>query len=377
MRINNTELKSLFTTDINALNIEKPEIQRIIDNIKVDNIVNFQLDFYKKYNCFNFTASGPINIHKLSDKYLLVDGQHRLAAIEKLYKQHSHNIENYVLIVHINSIEELEYNYDMINQNTPLPDFSNFQKVDKTIHESVLHYFQNEYPKIWSKNSRARRPHIFFNHFQTALVFICEHANIKNHDILKNILLDYNEKLSKWSPDVFKQKCNVNNNQYELAKEYGIYFGLFAHQNEDYGYQWAKKIVEDLTGKTIKSSNTISKKKKIPKGIKNDSWDKYIGANIAIVNCICCNKTQINMKDFVAGHIVSEKNGGEISVANIIPICLKCNSSMGTKNMDEYIQEFYSENVEAFNNKTYTSPQIENNNNNNNNKVTKLWAYFS
>ena len=60
-----------------------------------------------------------------------------------------------------------------------------------------------------------------------------------------------------------------------------MYLGLFAHQQEDYGYVCAKNIVEELTGKTIKKSSTSSKKKKIPKKIKNDSWDRYIGKKIA------------------------------------------------------------------------------------------------
>jgi 5-methylcytosine-specific restriction endonuclease McrA len=41
--------------------------------------------------------------------------------------------------------------------------------------------------------------------------------------------------------------------------------------------------------------------------------------------------------NFVVGHIVSIKNGGETSLENLLPICTLCNSSMGTMNMDDFI----------------------------------------
>ena len=44
----------------------------------------------------------------------------------------------------------------MINKNTPLPDFSLFENIDKKIPEQVALQFMSEYPTIWSKTSRAR-----------------------------------------------------------------------------------------------------------------------------------------------------------------------------------------------------------------------------
>ena len=79
-------------------------------------------------------------------------------------------------------------------------------------------------------------------------------------------------------------------------------------------------------------------KKHIPKKIKNDSWDKYIGREKGVHKCLCCFRTDIEQKDFVAGHIVSEKNGGKININNIIPICKGCNGSMGIMNMCRYIE---------------------------------------
>ena len=84
-------------------------------------------------------------------------------------------------------------------------------------------------------------------------------------------------------------------------------------------------------------------KQKIPKKIKVDSWDKWIGEEFGVHNCLCCDRIKIKQSTFQGGHFISEKNGGKISVNNIIPICSGCNSSMGSKNMDNYIELFEHE----------------------------------
>ena len=92
-------------------------------------------------------------------------------------------------------------------------------------------------------------------------------------------------------------------------------------------------------------------KQKIPKKIKDDSWDKYVGKKYGTVLCICCNTTEIQQKNFIGGHIISEKNGGNITIDNIIPICNDCNSSMGTTNMNDFIKKYYPENFYNFTNR--------------------------
>ena len=43
---------------------------------------------------------------------------------------------------------------------------------------------------------------------------------------------------------------------------------------------------------------------------------------------------------FNCGHIIAEANGGKVIVSNLKPICQNCNSSMGTKNMDDFMKGF-------------------------------------
>jgi len=47
---------------------------------------------------------------------------------------------------------------------------------------------------------------------------------------------------------------------------------------------------------------------------------------------------------FHCGHVIAEKNGGSIEIANLRPICQSCNSSMGTTNMDVFVKSYKIEN---------------------------------
>ena len=67
IQLNNTEIKRLKTSELLGLNIEKPDIQRIIDLDKVAEIIQFQLEFKRNNGFFNFSASGPINVHIWND----------------------------------------------------------------------------------------------------------------------------------------------------------------------------------------------------------------------------------------------------------------------------------------------------------------------
>lgn len=84
------------------------------------------------------------------------------------------------------------------------------------------------------------------------------------------------------------------------------------------------------------------KKSRIPKVIKDGIWDYYIGNDVASVKCPCCQDKVITMRDFVAGHILSERNGGTITISNLIPICSKCNGSMGTRHLVEFTQTHWN-----------------------------------
>lgn len=81
--------------------------------------------------------------------------------------------------------------------------------------------------------------------------------------------------------------------------------------------------------------------KKHKKGIcqskKRDVWYTYVGKEIGSSMCLCCKNEEITQINFHCGHIISEKDGGTLDIVNLRPICSKCNLSMGSENMNDFI----------------------------------------
>jgi 5-methylcytosine-specific restriction endonuclease McrA len=94
------------------------------------------------------------------------------------------------------------------------------------------------------------------------------------------------------------------------------------------------------SNKKVQSSEKPKKKESIPAAIKTLVWNKWVGEKEAEAGCYACRVTTISMRHFIAGHIVSEKHGGKCTIDNLRPICQPCNLSMGTMNMNEYIEKF-------------------------------------
>lgn len=101
------------------------------------------------------------------------------------------------------------------------------------------------------------------------------------------------------------------------------------------------KVTESkVTENKIIKPKISKKKKSIPLTLKRKVWNTHIGEDIGKTVCLCCKLTEITQLSFSCGHIISEFNGGEIRLDNLKPICVSCNSSMGTKNMDDFIKKF-------------------------------------
>lgn len=86
-----------------------------------------------------------------------------------------------------------------------------------------------------------------------------------------------------------------------------------------------------------------NKRKHIPKKVKEDVFRKRNGEKFK-GKCYVC-KDKINITNFHVGHVKSVMNGGNNNIENLEPICPGCNLSMGSQNMEFYIEEFYKKNT--------------------------------
>ena len=103
-------------------------------------------------------------------------------------------------------------------------------------------------------------------------------------------------------------------------------------------------IVEDDNVSTTSTSSSSSKKKpakeKIPSAVKRIVWNTYIGKDNLKGTCLCCNSEEVTVTNFECGHVKSEKNGGEVTVYNLRPICSNCNKSVGANDMDDFMKRY-------------------------------------
>lgn len=142
-----------------------------------------------------------------------------------------------------------------------------------------------------------------------------------------------------YEKNVVKKGCYTTNPH---AEEQGHRYKLFIKELQDIIYNGEQRNIKDVkkTSAAVCEKEGVKKKKKKPIAatVKRLVWNTNIGEDIGKSKCMCCNSTDITQLSFNCGHIVAEANGGDSIVSNLKPICQNCNSSMGTKNMEDFMK---------------------------------------
>ncbi len=82
-------------------------------------------------------------------------------------------------------------------------------------------------------------------------------------------------------------------------------------------------------------------KKKIPAALKAAVWNTHIGESVGCTTCSVCKSYKITQLSFNCGHVVAAVNGGQTAVENLLPICSKCNFSMGPMNIHDFKRKYF------------------------------------
>lgn len=75
----------------------------------------------------------------------------------------------------------------------------------------------------------------------------------------------------------------------------------------------------------------------IPKTVRVTLWNRTFGERNGVGHCHCCMR-EITQQNFECGHVIAVANGGSDTLDNLRPLCVMCNRSMGTENMDSFIK---------------------------------------
>lgn len=83
------------------------------------------------------------------------------------------------------------------------------------------------------------------------------------------------------------------------------------------------------------------RKKKIPKALAEQVWLSRMWRKFEGRCRVSWCKNRITVFDYECGHNIPESKGGKTTLDNLVPICARCNRSMGDKyTIDEWNAKF-------------------------------------
>jgi len=297
-----------------------PKCQRPLDN---DRLKILETNLKK---CFHPIV--PLYFCVYKNKRYIIDGQHRLNCYINNKNQQLINKEIPIIDIYIHEENDIDYYFRLINDTMHLNDIWLEKNEDKKILISnVYNHFINKYPNSF-KYKGKKRPYLDSNNFLTQLTDIYEDEkdklNINNSQILINIIENLNMNYSKKNSEWFPSKGTVKNKNLidTILKNNCLFLGMIPNQ-------WPNHLIQ--IPDNIKEEN-------ITQAFRQAIWLKYCGETYK-TKCLCCNSNEISVHNFECGHILSKKNGGLISMDNIIPICSFCNRSMGSTHMFKYMEK--------------------------------------
>lgn len=289
-----------------------PDFQRIINKYHLETIIKKYEQSYFETKLINYY--GAIILCEYNGVRYLIDGQHRFFALKHMFEKYNIDISIMLQILPCKTNKEMKEHFKNINSNLELPDYlleleSNEKKQNLQKFEQ---YLMKTYNNYHSNSQHPRFPNVNFILWTNSYFY---------------------ERLSNINSNSLETYLNIFNKENDEMKEY------FQENDIDKFNQIIKKSKDK---QYFFLSNIFKKpqKTKISSKLRNDVWNKYIGKEIGLSNCLCCklNIIEKGSSFYHCGHVISEKNGGKTNIENLKPICSDCNLSMNSTNMDEFIK---------------------------------------
>ena len=243
--------------------------QRILSETQVKEILEFQLNYYKEHNTFNFL--GPFYICCIDNKdHRIIDGQHRLVTIHRLITKY--NFKSFNVLVWCINVENEEQRYQIfrnINSAKPisLPDLF-LDKTSNIINECCLKLY-SDFPKFFQNNSlkKIHRPNLKIDLLKNNLFEknIVSTLKINDWEQLYEYIINMNNFYLKKDETFFPKIRNTNTKNIILRamKKGKLLLGLFPN------YEWIDQIIEfnlfnqDMDNKIDQASKTLEENKEI------------------------------------------------------------------------------------------------------------------
>ena len=305
--------KNILKKPVYQCNINEDKVNEMLLSYKV----NPEFFYFKNKLVFCYIPSKKNNIY-------IVDGQHRIELIKKLYEL---NYDNYIYICCyiITDEEKMRLLYEELNKDSYknvsyvfLDDFS------KNIHNKFVEYLEDNYSLYFDKKQKKDSYKRTISEFLSVIEMKNYLLKFNSFEELKedfenanfsfNSAIKYNQLYTNSSKIFYKDEQDSVSN--------GITFTL---RNNNF--------IEYLLDRSVIPEHKFKKeKKRITKKLKKEVWIKEYGnkksGKCPYKNCV----NTIFEDDYSCGHVISEFNGGPTTIENLRPMCYRCNNKLGKRN---------------------------------------------
>lgn len=311
------------------------DIQRNIDDDHLNNLIEYQNKYYKENDVYSFP--NPIVLCCLNNKLAIIDGQHRLKCIEKLYNDNKDiNFNVLVSVITINNENEYDEYFVAINKNKPVQLYKNVNDW-KFVIKKIEQYMTGKWHMYMKNTDNPQIPHINIDKMKEYM---------DNNNVIRRIGMDADRIIEEIEELNNYYKYNIKNNKYlknihkniekciSKNEEEPLYFGLYRN------FEWIETIVYKITENVdYKDMEHIplNYRIRIPKKLRINLWKSYFDTSM-IGKCYTCLE-DIEFSDFECGHVKPVFYGGTTNLDNLRPICRICNNDMGITNMDDYMKK--------------------------------------
>jgi hypothetical protein len=320
------EYKLTFKNIINLLDknlLLIPPFQTEIDEDKI----KMMIESYKK-NPDYLIYKNKIVIGYIikSNNLYIIDGNHRIEMIKKLYTE---DINDYLIFCcyKIDNEKEMKNLFKEINKDSyKYNEYISLNEFTENIYDLCKDYLYKNYSLYFAERKIEMQHRLTINEFLNKLVENKYINKFENVDLLIKDLENNNKKFNKL---IDYQEYFNENNDYFYKDEYNC-----VKDGKIYGLKNNNFIDYLINNNIIPEHKFKHKKKVISAKLRFQVWFKEFGDNNS-GKCPYnnCNNIINNYKNgFHCGHIISEYNSGDTDLKNLKPICLNCNLKMGKKN---------------------------------------------
>jgi 5-methylcytosine-specific restriction endonuclease McrA len=301
-----------------------PTVQRDRMNSRVLSFKKILNDNYKKYGTNQKFITDLNTIHfgiENTGQFVNLDGQHRFEALRSF--ANDKDIDPFIqLNIYLTNgtPEELEQIFKDLNNNlvTETALFDDSLSTEEARKHKIMNYLKEHYIKFKSESDLPRMPNIKFGLCVDYFLAMCP---------------------SNSSKTIIEEIEKVNQEEYKKYRIKDIKFIDSVHKKDSVNPLYLGKLIYAHQKEINEKNGTNTKRQKIPEAVKKHMWLRDFEKMNAEGICHVCKGTLI-YTDCHAGHIISCKNGGTNHVSNLIALCPKCNTSMGEKNLDDFMEEY-------------------------------------